>query len=150
MERDGVSLRAILIAFAMIPVNVYLVVQWETVWGTQYPTTMLIFFNSVFCVLLVVLFNLILLKFLPKYSFSQSELLTIYIILNMAITVSGHDFSQSLFCTFSTSKWFATPENEWSSLFWRYVPTWLSVSDEKVLQGFYDGESTLYKYQHIK
>lgn len=149
-KTNGVSLRAILIAYAMIPINVYLVVQWETVWGTQYPTTMAIFFNAVFCVLIVTLFNLLLGKYLPKYSFSQSELLTIYIILIMAITVSGHDFSQSLFCTISTSKWFATPENEWASLFWRYVPTWLSVSDDKVLQGFYNGESTLWTSQHIK
>ncbi len=149
-KSDGVSLRAILIAFAMIPINVYLVVQWETVWGTQYPTTMAIFFNAVFCVFLVVLVNLFLQKYLPRHSFSQSELLTIYIILIMAITVSGHDFSQSLFCTISTSKWFATLENEWASLFWRYVPTWLSVSDEKVLNGFYNGESTLWTSQHIK
>ncbi|HGE69993.1 TPA: hypothetical protein ENX78_04100, partial [Candidatus Poribacteria bacterium] len=75
-KTNGVSLRAILIAYAMIPINVYLVVQWETVWGTQYPTTMAIFFNAVFCVLIVTLFNLLLGKYLPKYSFSQSELLT--------------------------------------------------------------------------
>ena len=150
LHNDGVTVRAVLIGFAMIPVNVYLVVQWETVWGTQYPTTMAIFFNAVFCVLLAVLCNLILKKFLPLRAMSQGELLTIYIILLMAITVSGHDFSQSLFCTISTSHWFATPENEWASIFWRYVPTWLSVNDDKVLQGFYDGDSTLYTLQHIK
>ncbi|MDQ1326944.1 MAG: hypothetical protein QG641_224, partial [Candidatus Poribacteria bacterium] len=74
-------------------------------------------------VLLAVLFNLILKRFLPLRAMSQGELITIYIILIMAITVSGHDFSQSIFCTIGTSHWFATPENEWESLFWRYVPT---------------------------
>jgi len=76
--------------------------------------------------------------------------MTIYIILLMAITVSGNDFSKSLFCTLGVSKWFATPENEWSSIFGRYVPQWLSVNDEKVLRGFYEGESSLYTAQHIK
>ena len=45
----GVTLRAVLIGFAHAPPNVYLVVQWETVWTTQYPTTMGIFFNTIFC-----------------------------------------------------------------------------------------------------
>lgn len=143
-------MRSILAGFAMIPMNVYLVVQWETVWGAQYPTTMSIFFNAVFCLLIVAIVNFIIARIFRKYAFSQSELLTIYVILIMSSTVSGHDFSQSLFCTLGTSKWFATPENEWESLFWRYVPTWLSVNDEKVLRGFYNGESTVYNISHIK
>lgn len=149
-RKDGVTFRAVLIGLFLIPINVYLVVQWETVWGTQYPTTMSIFFNAIFCLFIVVLINLLIKKIIPKRILSQGELLTVYIILLMAISVSGHDFSQSLFCTLGTSRWFATPENEWSSLFWRYVPEWLSVNDEKVLRGFYEGESTLYMSQHIR
>lgn len=149
-KKGGVTLRAVLIGLAFMPINVYLVVQWETVWGTQYPTTMGIFFNAIFCLFLVTVLNLPIKKFLPKSALNQGEMLTIYTVLLMAITVSGHDFTQTIFCTLGTSRWFATPENEWKSLFWRYVPQWLSVNDEKVLSGFYEGESTFYTAQHIK
>jgi hypothetical protein len=146
----GVTLRAVLIGLAFMPINVYLVVQWETVWGTQYPTTMGIFFNAIFCLFLVTVLNLPIKKFFPNSAFSQGEMLTIYTMLLMAITVSGHDFTQTIFCTLGTCRWFATPENEWSSLFWRYVPKWLTVNDENVLRDFYEGESTFYTAQHIK
>lgn len=149
-KQKGVTFRSVIIGFGLIPINVYLVVQWETVWGTQYPTTMAIFFNAIFCLLILTFINLFITRIRPSKALSQAELLTVYIILLMAITVSGHDFSQSLFCTLGTSRWFATSENEWSSIFWRYVPKWLSVNDEKVLQGFYEGNSSFYKLQHIK
>lgn len=45
--------------------------------------------------------------------------------------------------------WFATPENEWSNLFWRYLPRWLTIDDKNVLKGYYEGNSTLYTAQHL-
>ena len=118
-NNHGVTFRAVLIALLFLPTNVYLVVQWETVWGTQYPTTMAIFFNAIFSLLLVVVFNAPLKILTPNRALRQKELLTIYIILIMAITVSGHDFSQTIFCTLITAHWFATPENDWNSIFWK-------------------------------
>ena len=40
--KRGVTLRAVLIGVAFIPLNAYLVVQLETVWGIGAPTTMII------------------------------------------------------------------------------------------------------------
>ena len=45
---SGVTFRAVLIGLAFIPVNVYLVVQLETVWGIGDPTTMTFFFQRDF------------------------------------------------------------------------------------------------------
>ncbi len=150
VKKGGVTLRAIIIGFVFVPINVYLVVQWETVWGTQYPTTMGIFFNAIFCLFLVTALNLICKKLLPKRALTQGELLTIYVVLLTAITVSGHDFTQGLFCSIGTVSWSATPENEWDAIFSKNLPGWLTVSDESVLRGFYEGESTLYTFHHIK
>jgi hypothetical protein len=149
-KKGGVTLRAIIIGFAFVPINVYLVVQWETVWGTQYPTTMGIFFNAIFCLFLVTALNLICKRLLPKKALTQGELLTIYVVLLTAITVSGHDFTQGLFCSIGTVSWSATPENEWDAIFSKNLPGWLTVNDESVLRGFYEGESTLYTFHHIK
>ena len=148
-DNRGVTFRAVLIALFFLPVNVYLVVQWETVWGTQYPTTMAIFFNAIFSLLLVVMLNVPLRRLLPNLALRQKELLTIYIILIMAITVSGHDFSQTIFSTLITAHWFATPENDWSSIFWNYVPPKLTINDDKVIREFIEGESSFYRTEYV-
>lgn len=147
--KDGVTFRAILLAIAFTPINVYLVVQWETVWGTQYPTTMGIFFSAIFCLLCLVVLNELFWGLWPQRTLTQAELLTIYAVLTVAITVSGHDFSQTIFCTVAVSHWFATPENEWATLFWNYVPEWLSVNEPGVLNGFFNGESDFLDKTHL-
>ena len=46
--------------------------------------------------------------------------------------------------------WFATPENEWKALFWRYLPPWLTVKDPLSLLDFYEGQSTPYTEAHLR
>ena len=149
-QHSNIRLRAILISLALAPINIYIVVQWETVWNTQYPTTMTIFYNVIFTFFFVVILNIPLKRWAPRVALSQQELLTIYTMLVMAVCVSGHDFSQALFCTLGTARWSATPENDWSNLFWKYLSPHLTVNDDRVLYGFYKGESTLYTPAHIK
>jgi hypothetical protein len=109
-----------------------------------------IFFNAIFCLFLVAVFNLLFRKLVPRKALSQGELLTVYVVLLTAITVSGHDFTQGLFCSVGVARWFATPENEWASLFWKYLPQHLTVNDEGVLREFFEGESSFYNLQYIK
>ena len=54
-----------------------------------------------------------------------------------------------LVSTLGHAFWFATPENDWKDLFWRYIPRWLAVADKDVLAGYYEGDSTLYTKQHL-
>lgn len=145
-----VTLRAVVIGLALIPINIYLVVQLESVWTMQYPTTMSIFFNAVFCLFLLAILNFLFRRFLKIRGLLQGELLTIYVMLSIAISGSAVDFTQVQICTLGHAFWFATPENEWKELFFRYIPRWLTVSDEKVLRGYYTGESTFYTAENIK
>ena len=146
---EGVTWRAVLLSIVLTPINVYLVVQWETVWGTQYPTTMGIFFSAIFCLLVLIGINRLIHLVVPNQALVPAELLTIYAMLSMAITVSGHDFSQTIFCTVAISRWYATPENEWANLFWHYVPDWLSVNDFDLLNGFFRGESYFLQKNYV-
>ena len=68
----------------------------------------------------------------------------------MAISGSSSDFTQVQICILGHASWFATPENEWTELFSRYLPNWLTVSDKNVLRGYYEGESTFYTAEHLK
>ena len=114
---ENVTWRAILIGLLSLPLNIYLVVQTETVWTTQYPTTMAIIFNAVFTLFLVAIINLPLSRYLPKWQLTQAEMLTIYLMVTLACVVCGHDLLQATMCVLGHATWFATPENEWQSLF---------------------------------
>ena len=143
MPKRGVTFRAVLIGIAFIPLNAYLVVQLETVLNLGDPTTMTIFFNAVFCLCLVIVVNQSLTRWLPKNALNQGELLTIYSILMVSVSVSGQDFTHTIFGTLGNARWFATPENEWATLFLSYIPQWLEPS-EKVLEAYFLGESSFY------
>ena len=149
LSTENITWRSILIGLLTFPLNIYLVVQTETVWTTQYPTTMAIFFNAVFTLFLVAICNLFLTEFLPKWKLTQAEMLTIYVMVTLACVVCGHDLLQATMCILGHASWFATPENEWQSLFFRYIPDWIAVMDQGVLTGYYEGESSLYLTEHI-
>ena len=89
-------------------------------------------------------------RFLQKIALNNGELLAIYVMLCIASAVSSHDIAQVLIPILSHAFWFATEENEWQKLFWNYIPSWLSVSKREALEGFYQGESSLYTIEHIK
>ncbi len=120
------------------------------VFWMQYPTTMSMFFNSVFILFTLVCLNLAVKRWFSQWAFSQGELLTVYIMLNLASTVCATDMIQVLMPMLGHVFWFASPENEWQELFWRYIPNWLTVSDTSVLSGYYNGESTFFEIYKIK
>ena len=150
MAPRSLTLRAVLLGVLAVPMNVYLVIQTETVWTTQYPTTMTIIFNAVATLLFFSLLNLFLQRYVPAWQFQQGELLTIYLVVTLACVVCGHDLLQATLCVLGHSAWFATPENEWQTLFFRFIPDWLAVMDLEALTGYYDGTSDLLIDKHIR
>jgi hypothetical protein len=104
----------------------------------------------IFILLVLIFFNLLLLKFLPSFALTQAELLVVYTMLSIATALAGIDLMQLLPPIMGHAFWFATQENEWKELFWQYIPRWLVVSDKSVLRGYYEGDSTLYTVLHVK
>lgn len=150
LATENITLRSILIGLLSLPLNIYLVVQTETVWTTQYPTTMAIFFNAVFTLFILTILNLFLSKYLPNWKFSQAEMLTVYLMVTLACVVCGHDLLQATMCILGHASWFATPENEWQSLFFRFIPDWIAVMDRNALTGYYVGTSNFFEIDHIQ
>lgn len=147
--QSNVTWRAILIGLSLIPVNAYWVIQIEGVWDSGHITNMSLFLNATISLLMVVLINIALRKISPRVTLSQAELLTIFIMLNLATCIASEDFAQVLFATIPHVFWFATPENEWARFF-PYVPDWLSVRNRSVLDGFYNAHSTLYTTRTLR
>ena len=150
LSTENITWRAIVLGLLSLPLNIYLVVQTETVWTTQYPTTMAILFNAIFTLFLVAICNLFLTRHIPKWQLSQAEMLTIYLMVTLACVVCGHDLLQATMCVLGHASWFATPENEWQSLFFRYIPDWIAVMDRGALTGYYEGTSNLFELDHIR
>lgn len=141
---SGVTLRAVLVALIIIPFNNYWIFLTEIVRYAGHPTTISLFYNAIFLLLLLVGLNALLRRVVPRWVFSQGELLTIYIMINLASAMAGHDMIQVLIPGMTHPFRFATPENKWASLFLDYIPKWLSVRDKDALNGFYQGASSLY------
>ena len=149
MQGKGVTWRAVVIGLVLIPPNSYWIAQRSIVWGGS-PTYMSIFYNVVFCVTFLTLLNLAVKKLSERFAMSQGELLTVYVILCIGAATAGLDMVGMLVTLLGHPFWFATPENEWQALFWKYIPKWLSVDDHKVLAGYYQCDSSLYTVEHIK
>lgn len=135
----SVTWRATLIALVLGPLNCYWIMQIEVVWYSGHPTCASLFYNVVFSLVLVVVVNLVVRRVVPSRALTQGELLTIYVMIAMMSTVASHDMVQILIPTLPHAYYYATPENEWHSLFMRHVPSWLTVSDRDVIEGYYNG-----------
>ena len=145
----GVTLRAALIGLLLIPVDNYLIVHMELVRDGIFPTVITLLFTVVFLLFLLTLFNTALLKFAPRVAFSHGELVTIYSILAVGAALAGCDVGQTLVCIVGAPTWYASPANKWDERFAGLLPDWLTISDKRILKGFYEGSSTLYTPERI-
>ena len=149
----NISFRALIITLVLIPLNYYWMIIGEMeLGGGSYmlPSFVVPFYNVIFCLFITVGINHILRRMFKISALNQGELLTIYILLSAACSLSSINMMGTLIPSMSHAFWFATPENEWNDLFMRYIPGWLTVSENNVLEGYYNGGSSLYKLENIK
>ena len=91
MKTKNITNRAIIIALFLIPLNVFWIIEVECVWHSGHPTTISLFWNVVFNLLVLILINLGLRKIWRHNTLTQAELITIYTMLSMASGLAGHD-----------------------------------------------------------
>lgn len=145
----NLSWRCFIIALILLPLNYRWQIECEALRYT-FPTLMAPFYNVIFDLLILVLLNLPLKKFAPKYALTGSEFLGLYVLMSMSVLFMSYDMFLPLVSTIAHAFWFASPENEWGPLFGRFLPSWLAISDKETLRHFYQGDSTLYTARHIK
>ena len=145
----GVTVRSVLVAILLMPLNAYWVTQMALVRYQGHPTTVSLFFNCIFILLCLVILNAGLRRISRRLAFDRSELLVIYIMLNIASALVGHDMIQVLAPEMSHYARYATPENNWDELFFRYIPSWLYHGDEQIIEGMYEGSDSFYRPQYL-
>ena len=146
----GVTLKSVILSLILIPINCYWIMYTEMVWWGLFPTTMSLFFNAVFFVFVITLLNLLVRRIKRQWAMTHGELLVIYVMLCMASAIASHDHTQVLIPMIGHVFWYDTPENEWRELLHRYMPTWGTVQDKGILEGFYEGQTTLYRAEVLQ
>ena len=63
----GVTLKSILIAVILIPINCYWVIEMEVIRYSGHPVTISLFFNVIFSLFMVIGVNYVLRRFTPSY-----------------------------------------------------------------------------------
>lgn len=154
-NKDTIScftLRSVIIGIAFSFINIYWIIRVETLvyWNAAHPTTISLFSNAVFSLLILSLLNALVKRISPNLGLNKGELLAVYAMVCTASAISGHGMMQILVSLIGHASWYASPENDWRGLFLSYIPRWLAVEDKLVLNGYYEGDSTLYRIEHIK
>jgi len=144
-KTSKVTIRSLLIGFILIPINSYGILMMRVS-----PTFAVPFYNVILVLFLLVLVNYLWKQILPKSALSAGELLVVYVMLSCSTALTSNHILKELIPIIGHPFWFATPENEWQELFFRYLPQWLTIGDKNILKGYYQGESTFYTQEHIK
>ena len=147
--RSKITLRAVLIGILLIPLNYFWIVQLEFV-RYSLVTYLVPYYTVIFIISVLIILNAILGKLSQRFMLSYAELGIVYIILSVTTGFCSHNMMEILVSSMGHGFWFATVENDWQDIFWKYIPRWLTVANRSVLQGFYDGDSSLYTVKHLR
>ncbi len=145
----NVSKKAIILGLLLVIVNVYWVAIMSELWYSLF-TLVNPFSNAIFTIALLIAINLLCSKIIKQRLLSDVEILAIYIMVTVATTISGATMMTSLMGTLAHPFWYASPENEWQQLFWKYIPSWFTVSNLSVIKGYYTGGTTIHTLEYIK
>jgi hypothetical protein len=143
----AVTLRAVLLGLALVPLLCWWTLKHELIHGgTEFVEASLVVI-AVFTLFLLVLLNELLRRQAPRLVFSQGELLTVYVMLTTSLGIAGLGGMQILPQELGAAFYFASPENGWADLH-PMIARWL-VPDPSVLEEFYKGNSSFFTREHL-
>ena len=148
-ETTQLTLKALLIGAILIPLNV----TWQMMglrWDIAHMSMISLLYNTVSILFLLTILSRLVERISPKLALSRAELLTIYVMVSLSTAIGGHMCVQMLAPIISYAFAYATPENDWQALFWRYIPDWTSVKDKRALDDFFRGSSSFYTVGYVQ
>ena len=147
---SGITLRSLFIGTVLIIGNAYWLAYAAEMIQPQFLLNFVsLFFNAIFTLFAVIGVNLAWKRLSPRTALTTQELLVIYIMVVMVSTIGGHSMMTFLIGTLAHPFRFATIENEWAHLFWRYIPTWF-VPEDAALDAYFKGGLSFYLPKHLR
>lgn len=132
----GITLRAVLIGFIAIIPGVFWGVYGDVVSQTDLTSTSLMM-PPVLILMALLLVNALVRRFRPSSVLTQSELMTIYVMLTVSVILSGMGMIQFLCTTLGAVPYYKSPENNWGE-YLQFAPRHL-MPRLSAIQGFYQG-----------
>src|SRR4029077_18185237 len=112
--------------------------------------TQAIFFNAVSLLLILLGVNGALRRVRPHWRLTPQELAAVYVVVAVASNLAGHDQLQILFTTLTYVFRHDTPETGWGTKIIPYLPEHLTMRNKEAIDALYNGNSTLYRWDHIQ
>jgi hypothetical protein len=138
--------RGFALGLVLLPFNTLWVFYMEQISGHgPFVSTISLFFNVVLILVLVALANLAVRRVRPSLALNRAELVIVYVMLTVSTSMMSHDMLQVLISMMTSGYWFATPQNRWEQMLDGTTPSWLVISDQEVLYGYWNGNTTLYQ-----
>lgn len=140
--REGVTWRAVLLAYAILVLLTPLAFYVENVWyrvldlvsGVPAAAPVIV---------LIVLGGLMALPRLRRSGLHRNELLTIYCLLLIGGAIIGHGFFPIALSRNVAFHYMARTHPEWEPLFLSDIPTWFAPSDFEVVEGYFQGAAAV-------
>ena len=141
--------RAIFIGLLLIPLSSFWISNSEMVTGVTEITSTSLLIGAVFILFLLVLMNVFLEKVAPRHALTGAEMLTIYVMVTVGMSINGIGMFGFLVTALCNPYWYATPENSWSDFF-PHIPSWFAPQSKAAITHLYLGESTFYSLEHLR
>lgn len=143
-RRRGITPRAVALGLLLAPLNSFWIHQMVEVQFVASPTVVSLYFNVLFALCLLTLWNALVRRVVPRLVLSTQELLVVYLILVTTSSCSGYDFIHWILPGAAGVHYRATPDNRWQELFFAFLPTRLTMADPTSLRGLYEGGTSFY------
>jgi len=143
--------QVILLGVVLIPLNSLWIARAEALDYSGFPTCASLFYNVIFCLIVLLALNAPLRRYLPRLALCRRELLVLYAMVATGSSLVGHDTMQMVVPTVAHARYFASPENRWNELIVPRLPEWLTIKTTgEALTSYERGHSTLYTWDHIR
>ncbi len=149
-HHGGISWRCIIIGAILIPPNAYWVMMTEAIFHRGHPSVMAVPWNVVFNIIVLVVINQFLKRYVPRFAFTQPELITIYVMVWIVTVLAGNDSLQLGIPALAFTSHFADANNHWQQIFVDRLPSWLTMNNTAITNGYFTGFDTFYKWEYIR
>jgi hypothetical protein len=75
----------------------------------------------------------------PRWRLTESELIVIYTMTTVSSVLASSGAIHFVVPSLAAPYHFASAENKWEELFYKYIPPWIGPTDERLLNRFFDG-----------
>lgn len=141
----------IILGAVLIPINSLWIARAEAMDYSGFPTCASLFYNVIFCLLVLLLLNAGLRRFFPKIALCRRELLIVYAMLATGSSLVGHDYMQMLVPSIPHAAYFAPGDDQMTKLMVPHLPSWLTITTpSETVTKFEQGHATLYKWEYIR